>query len=95
MVTVKEKFINTVLKSMDENGRPSTSDKAIELLVKCLRQENLIISNPTVAKYATAEEQIFDLISKDITTYGKASSNSIGAQRAYNLLSEAGLLRGE
>lgn len=78
---------------MDENGRPSTSDKAIEMLILCLRKDQLLKTNPTNTKYATVEEQIFDLISEDITTYGKASSNSLGAQRAYNIISEAGLLR--
>lgn len=90
----KEKIIDTILYSMEINGRPSTSDKAIELLVDCLRKENLIVSNPTVAKYATTEEQIYSLISEDITTYGKASSNSMGAQRAYNILVEAKLIKG-
>lgn len=91
----KEKVIDTILYSMEVNGRPSTSDKAIELLVGCLQEANLIVDNPTVAKYATTEEQIYNLISEDITTYGKASSNSMGAQRAYNILSEAKLIKGE
>ena len=80
------------MKSIEENGRPSTSDKAIILLIKCLNESNLIVKNPTDSKYETVETQIYKLISNDVATYGKASSSSIGAQRAYNLLYEAQLI---
>lgn len=94
-MTIKNKVIDTILESMEKNGRPSTSGKAIEKLIDCLEEASLLVSKPTDAQYANVESQIYSLISTDITQYGKASSNSLGAQRAYNLLSEAGLIAGE
>lgn len=94
-MTIKNKVIDTILESIEKNGRPSTSDKAIEKLITCLEEASLLVNKPTDEKYDTVESQIYSLISTDITQYGKASSNNIGAQRAYNLLSEAGLIAGE
>ena len=89
---VKKKVINTVLDSMQKNGRPSTSTEAITLLVLCLQEEKLLVDSPTDAKYETVEKQVFELISDDVSRYGKASSNGMGAQRAFNVLNDAGLL---
>lgn len=91
-MTTKNKTINTIMKSIEENGRPSDSDKAMTLLIKCLDENNLIVKNPTDSKYATVETQVYKLISNDVARYGKASSSSMGAQRAYNLLYEAQLI---
>lgn len=94
-MSIKQKVIETILTSIEENGRPSTSDKAIEMLIKCLEENNLLVETPTDAKYATVDTQVYWLISTDITQYGKASTSNIGAQRAYNLLADAGLIAGE
>lgn len=94
-MSIKNKVIDTILTSIEENGRPSTSDKAIEALIKCLEENNLLVDTPTAKNYESVDAQVYWLISTDITQYGKASSNSIGAQRAYNLLADAGLLAGE
>lgn len=94
-MNIKKKVIDTVLDSMAKNGRPSTSSEAIELLIGCLQEENLLVIQPTDSKYETVEAQVYWLISDDVTKYGKASSNGMGAQRAYNILSEAKLLKGE
>lgn len=94
-MSIKQKVIKTILTSIEENGRPSTSDKAIEKLIECLEGAELLVDSPTDAKYETVDTQVYWLISTDITKYGKASSNNIGAQRAYNLLSDAGLIAGE
>lgn len=93
--TIKRKVIDTVLDSMDKHGRPSTSSEAIELLIECLQTENLLVDTPTDDKYDTVSAQVYWLISDDITQYGKASSNGLGAQRAYNILSDAELLVSE
>lgn len=89
---VKQQVIDAILQSMDMNGRPSTSSKAIELLTECLKSEGLLVGVPTESNYASVDEQVYVLISHDVTRYGKASSNSIGAQRAYNVLNEANLI---
>ena len=94
-MSIKQKVIETILTSIEENGRPSTSDKAIELLIECLEVNNLLVEAPTNKVYETVDAQVYWLISTDVTQYGKASSNSMGAQRAYNVLSEAGLIAGE
>lgn len=94
-MTTKNKVINTILTSIETNGRPSTSDKAIELLITCLDENDLLVDYPTDAKYATVDSQVYWLISDDVTKYGKASSNNMGAQRAYNILSQAKLIVGE
>lgn len=94
-MSVKDKVISTILESIKVNGRPSTSDKAIEKLIICLEEADLLVGEPTATHYETVDAQIYWLISTDITQYGKASSSNIGAQRAYNVLSEAGLLKGE
>ena len=94
-MSIKQKVIETILTSIENNGRPSTSDKAIELLIGCLEANRLLVDSPTDAKYETVNTQVYWLISTDITQYGKASSNNIGAQRAYNLLADAGLIAGE
>lgn len=89
---VKQQVIDAILQSMDVNGRPSTSSKAIELLTECLQSEGLLVGTPTEPNYASVDEQVYALISHDVTRYGKASSNGMGAQRAYNVLFDAGLL---
>ena len=92
---MKEQVVDTILESMAKNGRPSTSDKAIEKLIECLEDAKLLVGTPTDSKYETVDTQVYWLISTDVMQYGKASSNHIGAQRAYNVLSEAGLIAGE
>lgn len=91
-MSIKNKVIDTILDSMAKNGRPSTSSEAIELLIECLQGEKLLVDTPTDAKYETVDNQVYWLISDDVTHYGKASSNGMGAQRAYNVLFDAGLL---
>ena len=94
-MSIKNKVIETVLESMAKNGRPSTSGEAIDLLTACLQEANLLVAVPTDSKYENVKSQVYWLISDDVTRYGKASSNGMGAQRAYNVLSDAGLIAGE
>lgn len=93
-VTIKRRDRYTIAsnEAIMVRRRPSDSDKAITLLIKCLDENNLIVKNPTDSKYATVETQVYKLISNDVARYGKASSSSMGAQRAYNLLYEAQLI---
>lgn len=93
MNAVKSKVIDVILDSMSKNGRPSTSSEAIDLLTQCLQDADLLVDKPTDSGYDSVKAQVFDLISQDVSHYGKASSNSMGAQRAYNVLSDAGLVK--
>lgn len=94
MNAVKSKVIDVVLDSMAKNGRPSTSAEAIDLLTQCLQDANLLVSSPTDDGYDSVKAQVFALISEDVSRYGKASSNGMGAQRAYNVLADADLIAG-